>query len=132
MREFLEREEHIKSSGSMQPTFSCCRHVFLALNEVLDLLAYLLEPAQDLLVSISEIEDGIWYASLLAELSHEDLNFPEVVSGHSWEQMMHCLELKATVNKVEPGWAVDVHGGSQLSLGERLHLAKIRGRHAPV
>ena len=46
--------------------------------------------------------------------------------------MVYGLELQATMNKVEPGGAVHVHGCAQLTLGERFGVAEIGGRHAPV
>ena len=45
---------------------------------------------------------------------------------------MDSLELEAAVDEVEPGGAVDVHGGAQLALGEGFGVAEVGGRHGPV
>lgn len=45
---------------------------------------------------------------------------------------MNSLELKTSVDKVEPGGAIDVHGGSELALGEGLGFAQVESRHAPM
>ena len=45
---------------------------------------------------------------------------------------MHGLELQPAVDEIEPGRAVDVHGGAQLALREGFGVAEIGRRHAPV
>lgn len=45
---------------------------------------------------------------------------------------MHSLELESAVDEIQPRGAVDVHGGAQLLLGERLRGAKVSSRHSPV
>lgn len=106
--------------------------MLLALNHDIKLVANILEPAQNLAVSVGEVEDRVRNASVLAEVADEELDLAEVVARHSGEEMVDSLELETAVVEVEPGRAVDVHGGSELALGEGLGLAEIDGGHSPV
>lgn len=47
-------------------------------------------------------------------------------------QVVDGLELEAAVEEVEPGRAVDVHGGAQHLLREGLGDAHVRGAHGEV
>lgn len=102
----------------MQPALSSLSHVLLTLEHNVELITHVLEPAQDLLVAIGEVEDRVRDTRVVAELSDHELHLAEVVSRHAGEEVVHGLELETAVDKVEPGWAVDVHGCSELALGE--------------
>lgn len=69
---------------------------------------------------------------LLAELSDEDLELPQVVSRHAWEEMVHSLELQTTVEEVQPGGTVNVHSRTQLPLSKGLAIAEICSGHSPM
>lgn len=118
--------------SSRQPALSRLSHVLLAGEEVSNLLADLVEAAEDLLVAVGEAENRVGDTGLPAELADVDLGLAEVVARQAREQVVDGLELEAAVDEVEPGRAVDVHGGAELALRERLGLAELRRRHAPV
>ena len=46
--------------------------------------------------------------------------------------MVDGLELKASVQEIQPGGAVNVHGSAELALREAFGRAQIRGGHAPM
>lgn len=106
--------------------------MLLALNHDIELVANILEPAQNLAVSVGEVENRVRNASILAEVADEELHLSEVVARHSGEEMVDSLELETAVDEVEPGRAVDVHGGSELALSEGLSLTKVDGGHSPM
>ncbi|KFY90677.1 hypothetical protein V500_05015 [Pseudogymnoascus sp. VKM F-4518 (FW-2643)] len=106
--------------------------VLLARDHDLDLLGDIAQPAQHDLVTIHEPEDGILDTDVFAELTDQRLHAAQVVAGHSWEQVVHGLELESAVDEIQPRGAVNVHGGAQLLLGEGLGGAEVGGRHAPV
>jgi hypothetical protein len=106
--------------------------VLLALDHDSELIANILKPAQNLAVSVGEVENRVRNASVVAEIADEELHLSEVMARHSGEEMVDSLELETAVDEVEPGRAVDVHGGSELALGEGLGLAKVDGGHSPV
>lgn len=104
----------------------------MAIDQDLDLFTNVVEPAQDLLVALDKGEDGVGNAGFAAKLPGEDLGLAEVVAGKSREQVVDGLELETTVDKVEPGGAVDVHGGTELALREGLGLAQVGVGRSPV
>ncbi|KFY77510.1 hypothetical protein V499_03140 [Pseudogymnoascus sp. VKM F-103] len=106
--------------------------MLLARDHNLNLLGNIAQPAEDDLIPIHEPEDGILNPDILAELANQRLHPAQVVAGHAREQVVHGLELEATVDEVQPRGAVDIHGGAQLLLGEGLGGAEVGGRHAPV
>lgn len=116
----------------MQTTFSHGSHILLTVDQDSDLIADLVHSIKHLLVAINEFQDGIGDARVGTELLHHGLRFSEIMSRNAREQMMNGLELKTTVNEVQPGRAVDVHGSAELALGERLVLAQIGRGHPPV
>ena len=116
----------------MQPAVTRRSHVFLALDHHLHLLAYLTQAPKHVLVPVHESQDLVLNTRVPAEFPHKRLQPPEVVPRHPREQVMHGLELQAAVDEVEPGGAIDVHGGAQLALGEGLGVAEVGGGHAPV
>ena len=110
----------------MQPHFSIFGHVILAVDQDLDLIAYLAKPTQHLFISVDECKNRIRNVSVIAELPDELLKPAEVVARNAGKEVVHGLELKAAVDEVEPGGAVDIHGGAELTLGEGLGLAMVR------
>lgn len=79
----------------------------------LDLIRHLLQAAQHLLVSPAEAVNHIWNLCISTELPNILLCLAKVVSGHAREEVMHGLKLEAAVEEVQPGGAVDVHGGAE-------------------
>lgn len=116
----------------MQTALARLRHVSLTMSQDPDLVTNILKSVEDLAVAVHKVEDRIGNAGLGAKLPDQDLSLAEVVSWDSREQVVNCLELKSTVDEIEPSRAIDVHGGSKLSLGEGLGFAKIRCGHAPM
>lgn len=94
------------------------RHVFLAHGQDLHLLGDLSQSTQDDLVALDEVEDRVPNSDPLAEVPHQKLCLAQVMAGKTGEQVMDGLELQPAVDEVQPSRAVDVHGGSQLFLGE--------------
>lgn len=91
------------------------------------LLRNLAQSADNLLVSIVEREYGIRNTSVTAKLENELLRTTEIVAGDTRVEMMDSLELQASVEKVEPCWAVDVHGGAEHLLRERFADSEVSG-----
>ncbi len=116
----------------MQPTLPRLSHMLLALHQHLHLPPNLPQPPQNILVSLDESQDLVLNPRLLAKLSYQHLQPPQIMPRHSRKQMMHGLELQAAMHEIEPGRARDVHGGAQLALGEGFGVAEVGGRHAPV
>lgn len=59
---------------------------------------------------------------LLADSTHMALQLAEVVSRHTWEQMVLQLELEASVEPAIQGTTLDVARCDRLLLKERVHL----------
>jgi hypothetical protein len=116
----------------MQSALARLGHVLLALDQRLDLLGNLVQAAQNDLVALDESVALVFELRLLAKLAHQNLSPAEIVPRDAREKMVDGLELQAAVEKVQPRRAIDVHGGAQLALRERLAGAEVRGGHAPV
>lgn len=106
--------------------------MLLARDHDLNLLRDIAQPAEHDLVAIHEPKDRVLDSDILAEFADQSLHPTKVVAGYAREQVVHGLELETAVDKVQPGGAVDIHGGAQLLLGEGLGGAEVGGRHAPV
>jgi hypothetical protein len=106
--------------------------VLLALDHNIKLITHVLKTTEDLSVSIGEVEDRVRNTRVGAELADHELHLAKVVSRHAGEQMVNSLELKTAVNEVHPRRAVDVHGGSELTLRKGFRLAEVNSRHTPV
>jgi hypothetical protein len=106
--------------------------VFLARHHDLDLLRDIAQPTQDHPIPIAEPEDRVFDPDVLAEVLDGRLHAAQVVARDAREEVVHGLELEAAVYEVELSGAVDVHGGAELLLGERLGGAEVRGGHAEV
>lgn len=109
-----------------------CHNRLAALFHKADLLRHVTEPADDLLVSIIESEDGVRNTSLLAELQNILLSATQVVAGHARVQVVDSLKLQATVEEVQPGRTVNIHSRSEHLLGERFVNTHISSRHGKM
>jgi len=103
-----------------------------ALLEDLHLLRDLAQPPNHLLVAPRKAINRVRDADVLAEGAHHRLRLAQVMPRDARVQVVHGLELQAAVHEVEPGGTVDVHGGAQHLLRERLVHAEVRGRHGEV
>ena len=65
----------------------------LTFSKDCSLSSHLLKLANDLLVPINEPVQRVGYPYIIAELLHELLSSPQVVSWHSREEMVHGLKL---------------------------------------
>lgn len=86
----------------------------------LDLLCDFTEPTDDFFVALSKPVDHIGNLGLGTELFDILLRLPQIVSRNARVQMVDGLELKPTVEEVEPGRAINIHGGSEHFLWEGL------------
>jgi len=84
------------------------------------------------MVSFDEPKDLVVNPSLLAEVPHKDRQLAQIVSGYTREQVVHCLELKSTMEEVQPLRTGHVHSSAQLALSESFRWAKVRCACAPV
>ena len=116
----------------MKSTFSSLGHEFLTLDKSLHHLANLLKSAQNNLVALNKAIALVLDCCLVTELADQNLQSTQVVARHAREEMVDGLELKASVQEIQPGGAVDIHGSAQLTLGEALGRTQISGGHAPV
>lgn len=96
----------------MQPAVPSNRHVLLAIQQNLDLIAHIAQPPNNLAVSIYKPQNGIRHAGLRAKLLDHALDGSKVVPRHAREQVMDGLELQAAVDKVQPGRTIDVQRGA--------------------
>ena len=106
--------------------------MFLASCKNLCLICNVLELSKDAVVSFDEPEDLVVDSCLLAKVPHKNRQLSQVVSRHTREQVVHRLELKATVEEVQPFRTGDVYGSAQLALSKDLSRAKVRCACAPV
>jgi hypothetical protein len=116
----------------MKSTLSSLGHKFLALDKCLNHLAHLLESAQNNLVALDKAITLVLDCGLVAEFADQNLESAQVVARYAREQMVDSLELKSSVEEIQPGGAVDIHGGTQLALRETLSRTKIGGGHTPM
>lgn len=70
------------------------------------------------LVPVYETIQCIGYIHLVAKFLNQLLCAPQIMARDSRVQVMDSLELKATMEEVEPLGAIDVHGSSQHLLRE--------------
>ena len=106
---------------------TCLRNGFTTFLHKAHLLRNFAQPADDLLVSIVEREDGIGDTSVTAKFENELLRTTEIVAGDARVKMMDGLELQASMEEVEPGRAVNVHGRAKHFLGERFANSEVSG-----
>lgn len=116
----------------MKSTLTSLSHEFLTLDKRLHHFAHLFKSAQNNLVALDKAIALVLDSCLIAELADQNLQSTQVVARHAREEMVDGLELKASVQEIQPGGAIDVHGGAQLALREAFGRAQIRGGHAPM
>lgn len=103
-----------------------------ALLKDLELLRDFGQAADDLLVAPGEAVDGVRDADVVAEAADVDLGLAQVVARDARVQVVHGLELQAAMEEVEPGRAVDVHGGAEHLLGKGFVHAEVGRAHGEV
>lgn len=102
----------VKNHFSMEAALSSSSHVLLALNQHLYLLGNLPKASQDLPITVFKAIDLILNANFFSKLLDPALEFAQIMSRDTREEVMDGLELETTVDPVEPGRAVDVHGSA--------------------
>ena len=107
-------------------------NTLLASSQDLRLSSDIAETSNDFLVSIVEAIDGIGNTYIIAELLDQLLSSTQVVARHARIQVVDGLELKTTVEEVEPLGTVDIHGCAKHALRERLVDTEISGAHGEV
>lgn len=122
----------MQPARSVQSTLARRGHVFLALDKRVNHLTQLLQAREHDAISLNKAVAVVLDLGLLAELADQSLRPAQIVARHAREQVVHSLELEAAVEPVEPGRAVDVHGGAELALGEGFFGAQVGGGHRPV
>ena len=90
----------------------------LALSEDSRLPPNLIKSADDFFAAVYETIKRIRDPDLGAKFLHQLLRSAKVVSWHPREKVMNCLKLQATMEEIEPLWAVDIHGCAQHLLRE--------------
>lgn len=116
----------------MQPAFTCFGHMFLTLDYQLQLSGHFAEFAKDVFVSRHKPQPLVLDTCFVAETDDQLLQSSKVVTWYAREQVVYGLELQATMDKIEPRRALDVHCGSKLMLGEAFRFAEVTGRHRPM
>ena len=107
-------------------------HASLALSQNPCLPRNVSQMTDNLLITFLESIHRIRDANIFAEIHDQFLTSAEIVPRDTWEQVVHGLELESTMEKVEPLGAVNIHGGAQHTLRERLGNAKVCCRHGEV
>ena len=112
----LPRESHVRLTSRQQPR----------------LLRNLLQLPEHHPIPFRKPTAQVFDFRLCAESLDQRLQAAEIVPRHARKQMMHRLELQATVYEVQPCGAFNVHRSPQLLLRKRLRRAEIRRACAPV
>lgn len=97
-----------------------------------DLIRNLPESSNNFLVAIHECENGVRNACFVTKLEDKLLRATQVVAWDTGVEVVDGLELKTTVEKIQPCRAVHVHGGTKHLLREGLMDTQIRSRHGEV
>lgn len=105
---------------------------FPALLQDPDLLRHIAESADNFFVPVDEREDRVRDACLPTELHDQLLRAAQVVPRDARIQVVDGLELEPAVEEVQPGRAVDIHGGAEHPLREGLVDAQVGRRHGEV
>ena len=87
---------------SMKSALARRSHVLLARRQNLGLLGDLLQPAQHDAVARHKVVHHVLDIGLGAEFLDQRGKLAEVVAGDAGEQVVHCLELQAAVDEVQP------------------------------
>ena len=104
----------------------------LAFGKDSGLSTHLRKTAHDLLVTAHKPIERIWDVDFPAKLLNKLLCASEVVSGNPRVQMMNGLELKTTMDEIQPLRTIDIHSSSEHSLGKGLMRSQIGCRHGKV
>lgn len=116
----------------MQSTCSRFRHVFLAFDHQLQLTGHFPQFAKNVFIPGHEAYSLILDTCILAESDHQLLQASEIVTGYAGEQVVDGLELQTPMDEIQPRRTFDIHGCSELMLGEALRFANIARRHRPM
>ena len=103
-----------------------------ALLKQMHLLRHITQSINDLFIAVQKRENRIWDVCLAAEIQNQMLCSTEVVSRDARIEVVDGLELQATMEEVQPGRAVDVHGCAKHFLREGLVDAHVGRRHGEV
>lgn len=91
------------------------------------LFRYFTQTADNLFVSIVEREDRVRDTSITTEFKNEFLCATKVMAGNARVEVVDGLELQASMEEIEPSWAVDIHSGAKHFLRERLANSEVSG-----
>jgi hypothetical protein len=97
-----------------------------------NLLGNIPQSGDDLFIAVIEGEDGIGNVDFATEIHDQLLSAAQIVSRDARIQMMNGLELETTVEKVQPDWAVHVHGCAEHFLWEGLVDSEVCSRHGKM
>jgi hypothetical protein len=97
----------------------------LAFREDSGLPRHFSEATNNFLVPLYKSVQCIWDADIVAEFLDQLLRSSEIMSRHSWKEVVDCLELEATVEEIKPLRTFDVHGRSEHLLWERFVRTKL-------
>jgi hypothetical protein len=89
-------------SQSMKSALARRSHVLLARGQNLGLLGDLLQPAQHDAVARHKVVHHVLDVGFGAEFLDQRRQLAEVVARDAGEQVVHCLELQAAVDEVQP------------------------------
>lgn len=104
----------------------------LAVSQDSGLTAHVSQSTNDFLVPVHKAIQRIRDAHLPAKLLHQLLRPPKVMSRYPGVQMVDRLELQPAVQKIQPLRTLNVHGGPQHLLRERLVDAQVGGAHGEM
>ena len=107
-------------------------HTPLTLPQNRSLPRHISKPPNNLPIPIRKPIERIWNAHILTKLLHHPLRPPQIMSWYTGVQVVDYLELQATVHKVQPGGAVDIHGCSKHFLRKGFVDTEVCGRHCEV
>jgi len=106
--------------------------VLCDLDKEADLVCHILEGRVDDLVTLGKAMDVVRQTDLVTKLPDKRLSISQVVARHSREEMVDGLELKSSVEPIQPGGAVDIHGGAEHLCRKGLTIAQLLRGHAKM
>ena len=104
----------------------------LALRKDSRLPRHVCHLADNLLVPVYKSIQSIGYIHLVAERLNQLLRAAQIVPRDARIEMVNGLELQASVEEIQPGGTIHVHGCSEHLLGERLGDTHVRSAHCEV
>lgn len=117
---------------SKQAAHPLPRHPPLTLRQNPRLPPHLPQPTHDLAIAAHKPKQRIRDADVETKRPDQALRPAQIVSRNARIQVVDGLELEAAVQEIQPRRAVDVHGGAEHFLGERLVHAQVRRAHREV